>query len=187
MTKRLTTLALLFELAFFISCGQNSKPKPADKFLNFLNNYQVDSLQSMTAENFLLKRTYINYTNDKKSFIDKYIPFSRNVNGKFKILNTTGNHLATDYLVEDHSDYFKYLKIDYPKWKIRIISNANEKIEAMIVDTTEDYRTYLTQSNEKGDSFSRWLKEKYPGETTEVLNNTNGLFIKRLEEYAKNN
>ena len=184
MTKNSTILTLLFGLTFFVSCGQTSKPNPADKFLDFLNNYQVDSLETLVADNFQLKRTYTTYTNDKKSFIDKYVPNSKSVNGKYKILKATNSGLTTDFLVEDESDYLKYLNIEYPKWKVQIITNGQGMIENMTVDTTENYQTYLTQTKEKGEQFDSWLKLKYPNETDETLYNTTGLLIQRLKEYS---
>ena len=184
MTKNSTILTLLFGLLFFVGCGQKLKPNPADKFLNFLNNYQVDSLQTLVADNFQLKRTYTTYTNDKESFINKYVPNSKNFSGKYKILNTTKSEQTTNFLVEDQSDYLKYLNVDYPKWKVQIITNGQEKIESMTIDTTENYQTYLIQTKENCKQFESWLKQKYSNETNEILYNTIGLLTQRLKEYS---
>ena len=184
MTKNFTILTLLFGLTFFESCGQSLKPNPADKFLDFLNLYQVDSLQTLLSDNFQLKRTYTTYTNDKKSFIEKYVPNSKNFNAVYKILKTSSSGQTTDFLVEDQSDFLKYLNIDNPKWKVQVVANGQEKIELVTIDTTKNYRTYLTQTKEKGEQFENWLKQKYPDETQEQLYNTAGLLTKRLKEYS---
>ena len=184
MTKNSIILTLLLGLAFFVSCGQNSKPNPADKFLGFLNSFQIDSLQVLVADNFQLQRTYSTYTNDKKSFVGKYIPTSKNLNGKYKIIRATYSGQTTDFLVENQSDFFKFLNIDYPKWKVQIVTNGQEKIERMIIDTTENYQAYVKQAKEKGEQFESWLKQKYPDETDEILYNTTGLMTQRLKEYS---
>jgi hypothetical protein len=185
VTNKLTILTLLFGLTFFVSCAQSSKPKLADKFFKFLNDYQTDSLQALVADNFQLKRTYATYANDKKSFIEKYVPTSKNFNGKYKILSKKNNGAITDFLVEDQSDYLKYLNIVYPKWKIKITVNEESKIETMLIDTTKNHQVYLTQAKVKGGMFDKWLKLKYPSETTDILFNTPGLLLQRLKEYSK--
>ena len=177
-------MTLLFVVSFLVSFGQNQKPYPAERFIGFLNNYQVDSLQTLVADNFELKRTYTTYNNNRKSFFEKYIPYSKNLNGKFKILKANKRGQTTSFLVEDQSDYLKYLNIDYPKWHLQIIINEQDKIVGMTVDTTENYQTYLKQSKKMSEQFDNWLKKKYPDETTQILHNTVGLFIRRLKEYS---
>lgn len=184
MTKNSTILTLLLGLTFFVSCAQNSKTNPAGKFLEFLNSYQIDSLQVLISDNFQLKRTYSPYSNDKKSFIDRYVPISKNFNAKYKIIKTTYSEQTTVFLVEDQSDYLKFLNIGYPKWKIQFVINGQDKIERMTIDTTENYQVYLTQTKEKSEQFESWLKQKYPGETNEILYNTTGLLTQRLKEYS---
>jgi hypothetical protein len=184
MTKNTAILTLLLGLSFIVACGQSSKTKPSEKFIAFLNNYQVDSLQILVADNFQLKRTYSTYANDKKSFVETYVPNSKNFNAKYKIIKSTNSGQTTDFLVEDQSDYLKYLNIDYPKWKVQIVTNEQEKIERMTIDTTENYQTYLKQTKVKGEQFESWLKQKYPDETNEILYNTTGLLTQRLKEYS---
>ena len=172
-------------LTFFESYGQNSNLNPADKFFNFLNHYQVDSLQTLLADNFQLIRTYTTYTNDKKSFIEKYVPNSKNFNATYKVLKTTQSGQTTDFLVQDQSDFLKYLNIDIPRWKVQVTTNEQEKILLVTIDTTESHQAYLTQTKQKGEQFENWLKQKYPDETQEQLYNTAGLLIQRLKEYSK--
>ncbi len=184
MTKNFTILTILLGLTCFVSCGQNSRTNPADKFLSFLNRYQVDSLQTLLSDNFQLKRTYTTYTNDKKSFIEKYVPNSKNLNAAYKVLTTIQNGQTTDFLVEDQSDFLKYLGIDNPRWKVQVTTNEQEKIVLVTIDTTESHQAYLTQTKEKGEQFEKWLKQKHPGETQEQLYNIAGLLTQRLKEYS---
>lgn len=185
MIKKLYLLTVTLGLSCFLAFGQT--PKTAYTFLAFLNNYQVDSLKALLTDHFQLNRTFTTYTNDKKSFIETYVPHSKNFNAKYKVLKSTQQELITVFLVEDQSDYLRYLKIDKPTWNITIKLNEQYKVESMTIDTTENYRTYLKQTKEKGKRFEMWLKEKYPNETTETLYNTEGLLRKRLKEYSTKN
>jgi hypothetical protein len=92
------------------ACAQNVT-SPAGKFLSFLNDYQKDSLQNLITNDFQLKRTYTKYDNDKSSFLDKYLPNSRAYNGKYIILSVISDIEPKKYLVEDQSDYLKYLNV----------------------------------------------------------------------------
>lgn len=184
MTKTLITLALLLCHIFLTSCAQISQPTTAEIFLNYLNKYQIDSLKNLVADNFQLTRTYATYTNDKKSFIDKYVPNSKSINGKYRILETTCTNRTTDFLVEDESDFLKYLNIVPPKWRLKIVLNEQQKIELMNVDTAENYSLFEAQIREKSEQFESWLSQKYPGETLNGLYGISGLLTQRLKEYS---
>jgi len=184
MTKNIYILTLLQSLLTLTCYGQNPKSN-SDKFMDFLNNYQTDSLRTLLDDNFQVKRTYVTFTNDKATFIDTYIPTSKNFNGKYIILNSSYDQRESEYLVEDRSDYFKYLKIDYPKWKIKLTVNEQSKIETMTIDSTETYQTYKFQMQQKDKEFEIWLATNYPNETKEKLYSTSGLILKRLKEYAE--
>ena len=159
-------------------------PKTAEVFLTYLNNYQIDSLQMLITDSFQINRTYTSISHDKSTFINKYVPNSKNNNGKFNIIksNTIGN--VTEFLVEDQSDYLKYLDIEFPQWIIKIKVNEQNKVENMTIDTTKNYNDYMTQTKEMGNKFESWLTEKYPNETIEILFNTEGLLTQRLKEFS---
>jgi hypothetical protein len=157
---------------------------PAAKFLNFLNDYQKDSLQNLITDDFQLKRTYTKYDNDKSSFLDKYLPYSRNYNGKFKLLKVISDIEPATYLVEDQSDYLKYLKVEYPTWKITI-ETEDHKVKRVTIDTTETYQKYATDLKIAEEIFMAWLKSNYPKDTQEILYDQEGLLTKRLKEYAE--
>ena len=184
MTKNFIISTLIFCLTTICSCGQRLK-STSGKFLDFLNNYQTDSLSVLLADSFHLQRTYTTYTNDKTSFIDEYVPNSKNLNGKYKVLKATYNELTAEFLVEDQSDYYKYLNVDSPKWKIILTTNNQDKIMSMTIDTTESYQSYLLQIKQKDEDFESWLKTNYPNETKDALYSTTGLLTRRLKEYAK--
>jgi hypothetical protein len=119
MTRKLSRLLFSLTLLLLTACRQNSYTV-ADKFLEYLNKNQKDSLQNILSDNFHLKRTYTDFENDKLSFLNEYLPHTKSYNGKYKILEVIEPNEPKQFLVEDQSDYFKYLNIPCPNWKITI-------------------------------------------------------------------
>jgi hypothetical protein len=174
----------LFSLLFFspaISSAQNANT-PADKFMSFLNNYQVDSLQVLLSDNFKVTRTFVSYSHDRAAFFNDYLVYSKEYNAEFKILERTVGRSRTFFLVEDKSDYFTYLGITYPTWKISILVHDN-KVEEMRIDTTIGYSKYNADSKVKEAVFNDWLKEKYPAESRDDYKTGDGMLMRRMKEY----
>jgi hypothetical protein len=174
----------IFCFLFFISINsfaQKAKA-PAEKFIVFLNNYQADSLEVLLADSFKLTRTFTTYSNNRASFFDFYIPYSKECNGKFKILEKTSGKNSTQFLVKDESDYFKYLGIDGATWKISV-SVKNNKVESVVIDTTESYRKYLSEMELKEQAFHEWLRKNYPDESPGKYQMGDGMLMKRGKEY----
>ncbi len=185
MTKRISYLITITCLLFTSTAPAQNSNTPAHKFLTFLNHYETDSLQILLSDDFQLRRTYTDYSNDKFSLLDQYLPHSKNFNGKFKILKTLSEADPVQFLVEDRSDYLKYLKMDSPTWKMSIFT-MGDKVQHVTIDTTQTYQKYLADLKVKDAAFGRWLLQKHPDDTQEILYNTKGLLIRRLKEYAKN-
>ena len=182
MKKKLFTIIAGISLSL-TSCVQ-SQPNTSEKFFEFLNSYQEDSLRNILTDDFQLNRTYTTYSNDKSSFFDEYLPNSKSYNGKYKILKVISEIEPKQFLVEDQSDYLKYLNVDYPTWKITIYTKHN-KINLVTIDTTETYEKYLSNIKIADELFMSWLKSNYPDITQEMLSNQEGLLAKRLKEYAE--
>jgi hypothetical protein len=185
MTHLVSNLTFLFLLISLTACGQH-KSSTADKFFEFLNAYQKDSLQNILTDDFQLKRTYTTYANDKSSFLEKYLTNSKAFNGKYKIVKVMDYNEPQRYLVEDQSDYLKYLNVDYPTWEFSITTEDN-KIKLVTIDTTETYQKYVEEIKIADEKFMTWLNVHYPEDTKEMLYNQAGLLTKRLKEYAKRN
>lgn len=174
-----------FIFLFFALASCRQKPKTTgDRFLEFLNSYRVDSLNSLLAGNFQLKRTYTNSSHNKTSFLEAYVPGSKAFNGKFHVLKSSERTEPLRYLVEDRSDYLTYLRIPPAVWQISIYTDKQGKVETVIIDTTDSYQSYLAQVKEKGEAFEQWLKATHPDDTREMLYGTEGLLAKRLKEYS---
>lgn len=183
MKGKLSNLVFLFFLLSFNAEAQINN-SPADKYFGFLNNYYEDSLQNLLTDNFQLKRTFADFTNDKSSFLNTYIKDSRELNAKFKIIRTISNNEPKQFLVQDESDALKYLDIVSPTWKITIKTRGNQ-VEQVIIDTTESYQHYLSDITLKEDGFWSWVKKAYPHETEEILYDDKELLSKRLKEYSQ--
>ncbi len=183
MTRILSNLTFLLSLISLTASGQYTT-STADKFFYFPNSYQKDSLQNILTDDFQLKRTYTAYSNDKISFLDKYLSNSVAYNGKYNIIKVITDIEPQQFLVSDQSDYFKYLNVDFPTWKITI-TTKDKKIKQVTIDTTEVYQKYLADIKIADDVFMTWLKVHYPRDTAEILSNQTGLLSKRLKEYAE--
>lgn len=184
MLKIPTGILLFFSLAYPVlkRCKEKSLP---ETFINLLNNYNKDSLNIITSNNFHLTENYVSHSFSKAEFLDNFLTSSKAINGKFKIIKTLSNNEPTVFLVEDITDYSKYLNLKPLIWKM-VITTKDGKIEELISDTTAGYKIYHDDFIIKHDHFIKWLNVTYPNEPEDSLfNNVNGLFAKRLKEYSK--
>jgi hypothetical protein len=180
---RLATMVAFCCILAGVACGQNAAAITFD-FFKFTNAYQADKLAPLLAEDFLLRRTYMTLSHDKNTFLNRYIPYSKACNGKYKVLKIIHNNEPRQFLVEDHSDYFKYLDIDCPTW-IMTIATEDNRIKQVTVDTTASHRSYVTDMGAATVQFEAWLKATYPAETQEDRTQQAGILTKRLKEYAR--
>jgi hypothetical protein len=173
-------------LLFFL-CLQNisatAQNSVVEKFFQYTNNFQVDSLRSILTEDFTFRRTFTTRTNSKSNFLNDYMPLSKQFNGKFILRKVISEDEPTQYLVEDQSDYLELLDIQYPQW-ILTIETKGDSIQSVLEDTTDTYIMYKMESKLKDHAFSTWLLLHYPNETKSVLYSTEGLLRKRLLEYV---
>ena len=180
-------LLILFLTGIILfSCTQKTKPQ-SDEFLELLNSYQTDSLQSILATNFIINRTYTNYKTDLNLFLGEYMQKSKAFNGKYNIIKVISTKEPKVFLIEDQSDYLKYLQVSFPTWKIMIRRNPENKIEGVTFDTTETFGKYSLDIKAKEASFNKWLENKYPNETLELLHENNKLLFERLKMYSSRN
>ncbi len=170
-------------LASCFCLGQ--KKDASDKFIEFLNLHQKDSLQNILASDFQLTRTYTDFKNDLNSFLGEYLERSKIFNGKYNIVRTLSVKEPRSFLVEDESDYLRYLKVEFPQWKITIIRNAENKVEQVIFDTTFTYRKYNIEMKSKEKNFSSWLAKHHPEETLDDLQKNISLLLQRAESFSK--
>ncbi len=175
--------SVLLLIACSLHIQAQSDQQVALKYLAFTNAYQGDSLQRLLADDFQFKRSFVAYSNDKSSFINAYIPFSRQVSGTFTVLGIQ-NRSPLQYLVRDESDYIRYLNLEFPTW-ILTITTKNQQVKLVLLDTTDSSARYLREIPAKDDAFRLWQEVHHPDETSETLYNTDGLLVKRLKEYAE--
>lgn len=164
--------------------AQSSAMKVAKRFMQYLNNYQAKQLSRVTTDDFQLTRTYSEITQDKAAFISEYIAECKLYNGKFVVLNKMLDADTVSFLVEDASDYLKYLGVSYPKWQVRLIVSPQNRIESMVIDTTVDYQNYQRNIIDKINQFNQWLKVTYPNDNNQSQTSNHQLELKRLQEYA---
>jgi hypothetical protein len=175
------TLLLISQIAF----GQK-KIVQEEKFIFFLNSYNKDSLDKILTDSFELIRTYSDFRNDKKTFLNDYLPNSKAYNGKYKIIKNIKITKPRQFLVEDKSDYFKYLKIENPKWLFTVFLEGN-KVRKLNIDSTKGYAKFQSEIRKKNLYFDSWIKEKHKEINLETIMKTEGLLLKLLKEYSEEN
>jgi hypothetical protein len=141
-------------------------------------------LQNLLSDDFKLKRGFANYENDKTSFLGKYLAYSKEINAKFIVLSVKSENEIPTYLVQDESDYLKYLEIKAPILKISFTNSNDGKIEIVQIDTTKSFEIYRTQMKEKDKLFENWIKKKYKNSKDESLITGKGV-SNLLKEYFK--
>lgn len=150
-----------------------------------MNAYDSAGLRTLTSRDFFIIRNYSMGLTPKKLFIETYIPFSREVHGKFIPLDSAYTSAGLKMTVRDESDFYHYLGIPFPEWNVRITTNKQGLINNMFVDSTKGTAAALTLMREKSRLFSDWLKSAYPEYEEEELFQTAGLLLRLLKEYAK--
>ena len=185
MQRKIIYLQLLLFGVISISCGQKPKLiKDPDSFLEYLNQYQTDSLENLLADNFQIVRTYTDYKTDRASFFGDYLKRTKAYNGKYKVMDVVTASGAKVYLVEDQSDYIDFLKVKPPTWKIKIDRNSESKVFLVTMDTTETFAKYSRDMLSAEAHFDKWLEQSHPGETLEILHQDDKLLFGRLKEFS---
>lgn len=183
MTRKLIVTPFILSIVFLTAC--NNKQSTAEKFMDYMNNYQIDQLKDITTDDFEMQHIFTGFNLDKDDFIEKYIKDSKNQKAKHHIISSTTDGLSTDYVIEDQNEYAALLKIDYSKLKFKVTTNTEQKVESVIVDTIKGYQKYTDLARAKLEKFQTWLMNKYPDDNGDVYDKNPELAIQRLREYAK--
>ncbi len=171
-------------MLLFLSCTNNPPKTAAEKFLDFYNHYQTDSLQNLLADNFVFSRTFASYKNDKDGFLKDLKERFSKTNSVFIIRHTEQEGPVTRFDVKDKSDYFDYLGIDPPSWTLEVREDAENKIAFCLLDTTESYGRYKIQAEEKYKAFQHWYFSKHPGSENNFPIDMD-ILIPLMKEYSK--
>ena len=185
MKKLLTFFAALLILFSFTLCTE-SHEDASTRYFRFLNGQQSDSLQLLLTPDFKVTLTYATYFYNRADFFSKYLKNLKDHNEKTRIVKTLSDKEPKQFLVEDSSDYLKYLNIGNPTW-IVTVKSQDDKISEVIVDTTKMSRQFFKDVKEKSDHFHEWLEKKYSYQSPSILFDTAGLLLKRLREYKQEN
>lgn len=158
------------------------------KFLEFLNQYEKDSLNTILADDFYYISLNTNSDSiDKQTFLGERLKRIKVFHGEYNLLKILSKTEPEVFLVEDRSDYLKLLNVDFPIWKITIKKDINSKIKQVIQDTTGNFEKYCAAIQSKEEVFKNWLKIKYPKETLMELHENDSLLLERMKQYARQN
>lgn len=163
------------------------KPKTiGERYIYFANTYNKDSLDKILADDFILKRNFTTFTNNRESFLGSYLRNTSRVHGHYDILSKTSNGNPEVFLVENSSDVFTYLIDVKPKWQISVHTNKDRLVDVVQIDTVPGYNQFKQTLEFVQYKFDKWIAKAHPGETTNILiGDTTDLYTKRLMEFQK--
>lgn len=178
--------ALLKTAAFIILCSMVwVKPKTVgERFINFANTYNTDSLETILADDFILKRNFTTFTNDRESYLINYTRNAARLHGRFDIISKTGNGNPEVFLVENSSDVFTYLLDEKAKWQLSVHTNKDKQVDVVQIDTAAGYNQFKQRLIFVQSKFDKWLSKAHPDESPNMLvGDTTGLYTRRLIEF----
>lgn len=164
-----------------------AKPKTAgERYIYFANTYNKDSLDKILADDFILKRNFTTFTNNKESFLGSYLRNTSRVHGHYDILSKTPTGNPEIFLVENSSDVFTYLIDVKPKWQISVHTNKDRLVDIVQIDTVPGYSQFKQTLEFVQYKFDKWLRLAHPGETNNsLISDTTDLYTRRLMEFQQ--
>jgi hypothetical protein len=164
-----------------------AKPKTiGERYIYFANTYNKDSLNNILANDFILKRNFTKFTNDKESFLSNYLRNTSRVHGHYTILSKTNEGNPEVFLVENSSDIYTYLLDAKPTWQLSVHTNKNKLIDIVQIDTLAGYSQFKQTLDFVQARFDKWLSKAHPDETSNILiGDTTGLYTLRLMEFQQ--
>jgi hypothetical protein len=137
--------ALLKIATFVLLCSVVLvKPKTiGERFIYFANTYNTDSLSTILADDFILKRNFTTFTNDRQSYLTNYTRNAARLHGRFDIISKTGNGNSEVFLVENSSDVFTYLLDEKAKWQLSVHINKSRLVDIVQIDTVAGFPGFI--------------------------------------------
>ena len=178
--------ALLKIAAFVLLCSMVLvKPRTiGERFIHFANTYNTDSLSTILADDFILKRNFTTFTNDRQSYLTNYTRNAARLHGRFDIISKTGNGNPEVFLVENSSDVFTYLLDEKAKWQLSVHTNKDRLVDVVQIDTVAGYNQFKQRLVFVQSKFDKWLSLAHPDESPNTLvGDTTGLYTRRLIEF----
>ena len=178
MKKSIGLLLFVAVMTASLSCSTVSSD-PEEQFIYYMNRLDKVKLDELLTEDFVLSRSFADYRNDRASFLGEYLQSAKDVNGVFNIMERSGN----TFVIEDQSDYFKYLDVDYPNWKLTV-NTRKGKVYSAVIDTIENHYLFVREVKAKEIAFDTWRKKAYPNDVSATGFKGTALTMKRMKEYS---
>lgn len=172
-------------LMIVFSCSKvfTQQANTADKFLNYLNDYNKKELESIITPDFQFKREFAKKITDRKEFLNKYLEDSETLVAKFHVIKKSNEKNPNDYVVKDQSQYLKLLDVKFPTWKMSIATKG-DKVSSVTLAPTEDYDGYIAEINSKTEKFNSWMNEHHSEVNLRNLTDLSQI-LEYLNEYVE--
>lgn len=159
-------------LIFVVSCQQKKRPL-AERFFDYLNTYQTDSLEMLLSDDFQLESSSINIKTNKATVLTAAEEGKKN-KLTYKVIESKND----EFTVEHQSDVYKYLGATNPVCKYKFTSKG-DYITYIFLDDKES----VDQLTPKYEAFENWLYERHSEEELAKWLNTDGFWMSSAQEY----
>lgn len=167
-----------------LACGFAKPKSVGERLVDYMNTQNIKGLDSLLADDFTLSRTFVDLSHNRTSFLTQYVPMTKQLHSRFEVIESATVNGVDELIVQDHGDFFTFLQIPEPRWRLLVYKNNINQITKAVIDTSAGFSEYMATAKLVSGQFDLWLRETHPDETVNMLiADTNYLYSKRLLEF----
>lgn len=176
-----TLLLLLFICTSIAATAQ--KNTPAERFLAYYNNHQIDSLDILLADDFVFNRSFVKDSlAGKKEFLGSFMHFYTAFNARYDIAKITYDGNNAIVTAVDAGDDVKFMQLAPAPWRL-IIQSQDGKVTSFKMESTRGSGTYFNELTKKTKTFRTWASTKYAPSILAKIDGDVSVYHQLLEEY----
>lgn len=186
MKQHFTQLAigLLLMICSTFSTAQSYR-SPGVQFLEYYNAHDVKRLDTLLADDFVMKHRLINSSVDKKEFLGLRMNYCVAFNAGYSTIAVIVEGNPEIITVKEYSDHLKMLDINPSAWNF-LIESKDGKISSILMDTARGADAYFQEYLHKETAFRNWVEQKYGADTLTVLDHNIEVYHSMMEDYSLN-
>lgn len=177
-------IGLLLILCSTFSNAQ-SNLSPGEKFLEYYNAHDVEKLNALLADNFVMKVRFTDKTITKEELLGVYMNYYVTFGVGYSTIAVIMRGNPEIITVKEYSDQLKLLHINPSGWNFLIESKAG-KITSIHMDTLRGADVYLKELANKETAFRTWVEQKYGTDMLEVSDNKVDVYYNLMLDYSLN-
>lgn len=186
MKLHLTRLAiglLLMVCSTFSSAQSNLSP--GAQFLKYHNAHDVQKLDALLSDDFVMKHRLIDASMNKKELLSLYMNYCVAFHVGYSTVAVVASGNPEIITVKEYSDQLTMLDINPAAWNFSIESKDG-KVTSIIRDTTLGADAYFQDLMQKETAFRNWVEQNYGNDTITAVDNNVKVYHRLLSEYVSN-